>query len=198
MNPLLPYLHVSTAYVARTNQEHGARLLAALRSPDQALALTRLWREVRETDPAISAVIDHLEHSLDPEFNDPTRVVGITVNILTPPPSPPPGHLWTREGTGQPWHTFPARDIPRGYKDAAQVYLAMVYRHEDVLHVVGCDRTFNDYAAAATMSAVIRIAARAGLTTAMRHARAFLDRGDPGADVALDFIEGLAGAVEGL
>ena len=209
MNPLLPPLHVSAAYVALSDKPLGARLMAALRSPGQALALAHLWDVLRSErdalDPAdqrlllaVGDVVYHLTQNLRAERRDASFVVGVTVKILTPPPDPGEGQLWTRPGVGSPWGLRNAADIPDGWQTEAVPHLAAVCHYGDAFTVVGYDGVLATYAEAATVSGLVGILAASGLTSGLLAAMSAARRGDPGAEQALDLAKRLSAAVGGL
>ena len=180
MNPLLPPLHVSAAYVALADKALGARLMTALRSPGQALAMTRLWNEIRA------------------ERRDASFVVGVTVKILTPPPDPGEGQLWTRPGVGSPWGLRNVAEIPAEWQAEAVPHLAAVCHYGDAFTVVGYDGVLATYAEAAGVSGLVGIIAASGLTSGLLAAMSAARRGEPGAEQALDLAKRLSAAVEGL
>lgn len=210
MNPLIPPLHVSAAYVALASQDHGASLLSALRAPSPPLALVRLWEAIRaeikatsDADRAnlltrIADVVFYLQGGLDVDPRDAAHVVGVVVKILTPPPSPPHDHLWTRPGVGSPWALRPAAEIPPEWPTVASPRLAAVYRNGDAFAVIGADETFATYDEAATVSEIVGVLAHSGIATGLRAATSRARRETPGAESALALAKRLAGAVEGL
>ena len=211
MNPLLPPLHVSAAYVALSDKPLGARLMAALRSPGQALALARLWDALRAERRAlhidspeerlllaVGDVVYHLTQNLNALRRDASFVVGVTVKILTPPPDPGEGQLWTRPGVGAPWGLRNAADIPDGWQTEAVPHLAAVCHYGDAFTVVGYDGVLATYAEAAGVSGLVGIIAASGLTSGLLAAMSAARRGEPGAEQALDLAKRLSAAVEGL
>ena len=207
--PLIPPLHVSAAYVALANKALGSHVMAALRSPGQALALAHLWDVLRSErdalDPAdqrlilaVSDVVYHLTQNLRAERRDASFVVGITVKILTPPPDPGEGQLWTRPGVGAPWGLRNAADIPDGWQTEAVPHLAAVCHYGDAFTVVGYDGVLATYAEAAGVSGLVGIIAASGLTSGLLAAMSAARRGEPGAEQALDLAKRLSAAVEGL
>lgn len=209
MNPLPPPLHVSAAYVALSDKPLGARLMAALRSPGQALALAHLWDVLRSErdalDPAdqrlllaVGDVVYHLTQNLNALRRDASFVVGITVKILTPPPDPGEGQLWTRPGVGSPWGLRNVADIPADWQAEAVPHLAAVCHYGDAFTVVGYDGVLATYAEAAGVSGLVGIIAASGLTSGLLAAMSAARRGEPGAEQALDLAKRLSAAVEGL
>lgn len=211
MNPLLPPLHVSAAYVALSNKALGARLMAALRSPGQALALARLWdtlRTERKALPldsaeerlilAVGDVVYHLTQNLRAERRDASFVVGVTVKILTPPPDPGEGQLWTRPGVGSPWGLRNVAETPADWQTEEVPHLAAVCHYGDEFTVVGYDGVIPTYEEAATVSGLVGIIAASGLTSGLLAAMSAARRGAPGAEQALDLAKRLSAAVEGL
>ena len=211
MNPLPPPLHVSAAYVALSDKPLGARLMAALRSPGQALALARLWDALRAERRAlhidspeerlllaVGDVVYHLTQNLNALRRDASFVVGITVKILTPPPDPGEGQLWTRPGVGSPWGLRNVAEIPADWQTEAVPHLAAVCHHGDAFTVVGYDGVLATYAEAAGVSGLVGIIAASGLTSGLLAAMSAARRGEPGAEQALDLAKRLSAAVEGL
>lgn len=208
MNPLIPPLHVSAAYVALSDREHGARLLAALRSPLPSLALVRLWDDLRTEVEAladaahltrIADVAFFLQGGLDIHPDDAAHVVGVVVKILTPPPALMPGALWTRPGIGRPWRQLPADEIPVAWPTVATPRLAAVCEVGGAFIVIGYDGgALPAYEEAATVSEIVGVFANCGLDTGLRAAASRARRGTPGGEQALAFAKRLAGAVEGL
>ena len=211
MNPLTPPLAVSAAYVAINNREHGARLMTALRSPGQALAMTRLWNEIRAerkalpqgcpedlTLAAFAEAVFYLSDNLNAPSRCAQRVVGVTVRTLNPTPALPSGHLWHRVGVGEPWAPRMVEAIPYLEPSETVLHLAAIYHNGDAFAVVGADKTFTTYEEAATVSNLVAMMAPSGLATGLRAARSYVKRDLPGAEQALDLAERLSAAVEGL
>lgn len=202
MNPLIPPLAVSAAYVALSDREHGARILAALRSPLPSLALTRLWHDLcRDADPdeaRFAEVVYVLAHNLTPAPNDYAAVVGKVVRVLTPPPVREQHESWTRPGAGSAWLLRSRERIPDEWQTCDRLSLGAVYAVGDEFDVVGCDLLIGSYDEAATVAVVVGITGANGLDKGLRSAMANRKQERPGADLALTFIERLAGAVEGL
>ena len=211
MNPLTPPLAVSAAYVAINNREHGARLMTALRSPGQALAMTRLWNEIRAerkalpqgcpedlTLAAFAEAVFYLSDNLNAPSRCAQRVVGVTVRTLNPTPALPSGHLWHRVGVGEPWAPRMVEAIPYLEPSETVLHLAAIYHNGDAFAVVGADKTFTTYEEAATVSNLVAMMAPSGLATGLRAARSYVKRDLPGAEQALDLAMRLSAAVEGL
>ena len=207
MNPLVPPLAISAAYVALwLGREPAARLLAALREPGQDLAMTRLWRDLlaeHKANPSddlarFAQAVFVLSDNLNVTAHSAPRIVAIVVKTLRPPPGLLPGYLWSRPGMGTPWAPRPAFAIPDTYHTEAALPLAAIYTDGARLAVVGADDTFATYEEAATVSEWISFAAPRGLDSGLRAARHYVKRELPGADAALSLAERLAAAVEGL
>lgn len=209
MNPIIPPLAVSAAYVALSDREHGARLLAALRAPLPPLALVRLWDDLRteskalpDADARLTPIADvafFLQGGLDIHPDDAAHVVGVVVKILTPPPALTPGALWTRPGIGRPWRQLPADEISAAWPTVATPRLAAVCEVGGAFIVIGYDGgALATYDEAATISRVVGVFANCGLDTGLRAAASCARRGDRGGEQALAFAKRLAGAVEGL